>query len=116
LFNQLEMIDDHNSDEVIESPADEGGDFRWAKYELYLDPASRKAFAALLEALHSPKCELVFWNTHDQHGCRLVWEAPDEARLLGGGSCGMEDQDFLARHYAGILDSYFLLERLSEGA
>jgi 1-aminocyclopropane-1-carboxylate deaminase/D-cysteine desulfhydrase-like pyridoxal-dependent ACC family enzyme len=41
-----------------------------AKHELCLDPAfSGKAFAALLEALPQfPNGELLFWNTHDQHG------------------------------------------------
>jgi D-cysteine desulfhydrase len=40
------------------------------KYELCLDPAfSGKAFAALLAALpRFPNGELLFWNTHDQHG------------------------------------------------
>ena len=41
-----------------------------AKCELRLDPAfSGKAFAALLDALPQfPNGELLFWNTHDQHG------------------------------------------------
>jgi D-cysteine desulfhydrase len=71
-LNQLEMIDDHQLGRGYRDvPAGTRAAISvGAKYELYLDPAfSGKAFAALLEALpQSPNGELVFWNTHDQHG------------------------------------------------
>ena len=109
-LNQLEMIDDHQLGRGYRDvPAGTRAAISvGAKYELYLDPAfSGKAFAALLRPFHNP--QMVSWSFGIRMismGCRLVWEAPDEARLpLAAGHRGMEDQDFpRRRHYAGILD------------
>lgn len=71
-FNQLEMIDAHQLGRGYRDvpTATRAAVSAAAKHELCLDPAfSGKAFAALLEALPQfPNGELLFWNTHDQHG------------------------------------------------
>ena len=71
-FNQLELIDAHQLGRGYRDVpmATRAAISTAAKHELYLDPAfTGKAFAALLDALPQfPDGELLFWNTHDQHG------------------------------------------------